>query len=189
MLQMPSKWIGIILALTALIVIFRVKLIRVLLPEAFDIHCWQNLCVEDVEKRNDADQLLNNSIKRIEKQYGLVIGEPKIIFCSTKSCLQTFGMGKKAGFTFGVFGIVIAPRGWKDYYVSHELIHYWQAKNFGSLVLIGGESWIIEGMAYSLSGDPRKRLADPFESYRSEFNNWYLRNTDQPLKKALGNLL
>jgi len=33
-------------------------------------------------------------------------------------------------------------------------------------------SWLMEGMAYSLSEDPRARLAEPWQRYRDEFNTW-----------------
>ena len=32
--------------------------------------------------------------------------------------------------------------------------------------------WFIEGMAYSLSEDPRAKLPEPFERYRSQFEAW-----------------
>ncbi|HEX5337026.1 MAG TPA: hypothetical protein VFW53_01170, partial [Gallionella sp.] len=32
---------------------------------------------------------------------------------------------------------------------------------------------LMEGMAYSLSEDPRQTLSEPFEQYRSQFNDWY----------------
>jgi hypothetical protein len=49
--------------------------------------------------------------------------------------------------------------------------------------------WLIEGMAYSLSNDPRSELHEPFESYRQQFNNWYRHNTNSPLKDAVGSVL
>lgn len=36
-----------------------------------------------------------------------------------------------------------------------------------------GPDWFIEGMAYSLSEDPRDKLAEPFERYRSQFEVWF----------------
>jgi hypothetical protein len=33
-------------------------------------------------------------------------------------------------------------------------------------------TWFIEGMAYSLSGDPRHPLAQPNEGYRARFDAW-----------------
>jgi hypothetical protein len=100
-----------------------------------------------------------------------------------------FGLGNIAGFTFGAFGIAIAPRGWKKHYVAHELIHYWQAENFGSIVLLIVEPWLIEGMAYALSNDPRKELHERFESYRRTFYEWRRLNAGIPIKKSVGEVL
>jgi len=33
--------------------------------------------------------------------------------------------------------------------------------------------WFTEGMAYSLSEDPRNNLGVKFEKYRTQFNEWY----------------
>jgi len=165
------------------------KPVRVLLPEILGVSCDQNVCVDDSTQRETAVALFNTAKESLRSRQGLIINNPKIIFCSTEKCQSTFGLGKKAGFTFGAFGIVIAPRGWKEYYVAHELIHYWQAENFGSLVLLNGEQWLIEGMAYTLSNDPRKELHEPFETYRHRFSEWYRINGDIPLRKSVGEVL
>lgn len=34
-------------------------------------------------------------------------------------------------------------------------------------------AWFVEGMAYSLSQDPRAPLAEPWESHRHRFAAWY----------------
>lgn len=166
------------------------KPVRVLIPEAFGVSCNEhNVCVEDSSQLEAAVSLLNDSKSYLETQWGLSIGETRIIFCSTKKCQSAFGLSQKAGFTFGAFGIAIAPRGWKQYYVAHELIHHWQADNFGNMALLNGESWFIEGMAYSLSNDPRKELHEPFESYRQRFNDWHRLNAGIPLKESVGGVL
>jgi hypothetical protein len=41
------------------------------------------------------------------------------------------------------------------------------------------DDWIIEGMAYALSDDPRPELEQPWQSYRARFSEWYL-TVDQP---------
>ena len=180
----------IILTLAALLIfsvsVFALyKPVRILLPEIFGISCESNVCVDDSSQRGYALSLLDAAKQRLEAQHDLSIGGPKIIFCSAAKCQDTFGLGKKAGFTLGAHGIVIAPRGWKEYYVAHELIHYWQAENFGSLVLLTGEPWLIEGMAYALSNDPRTELHEPFESYRNRFNRWRRLNAGIPFKKSI----
>jgi hypothetical protein len=76
----------------------------------------------------------------------------------------------------GTFAIVIGNRAWHAYYVRHELIHHLQNERLGSLrnsFLM--PIWFREGMAYSLSEDPRAPLAEPLQSYRAQFNDWLRR--------------
>lgn len=184
------KWSVVILLALPITAFAFYKPIRLLIPEAFGVSCnAHHVCVDDASQLAAAVSLLNDSRGYLEAQWGLSIGEPEIIFCSSEKCQATFGLGKKAGFTLGSFGIAIAPRGWKQYYVAHELIHHWQAENFGSFALLKGEPWLIEGMAYSLSNDPRKELHEPFESYRQRFNDWHHLHAGVPLQKSVGEVL
>jgi hypothetical protein len=184
------KCLAAVLLLTPISALAFFRPVRVLIPEAFGVHCNpQNLCVDDVSQLAVAESLLNGSKSYLETQWGLAIGEPKIIFCSTEQCRSAFGLSNKAGFTLGSFTIAIAPRGWRQHYVAHELIHLWQADRFGSLTLLTGEQWLIEGMAYALSNDPRMELHQPFESYRQRFNDWYKLNAGIPLKESLAGVL
>ena len=54
--------------------------------------------------------------------------------------------------------------------IRHELIHRLQNERLGTLWALLSPEWFIEGMAYSLSEDPRTRLVEPFEQYRSQFD-------------------
>jgi len=165
------------------------KPIRVLIPETFGVSCEQNVCVDDSSQRKYAVALLKYSKETLRAQYGLNLDKPNIIFCSTEKCKNIFGLGKKAAFSLGSFSIAIAPRGWKEHYVAHELIHYWQAENFGSLTRLNGEPWFIEGMAYALSNDPRKKLHEPFESYRNRFTEWHHLHAGIPLIESVDEVL
>lgn len=64
-------------------------------------------------------------------------------------------------------------RWWTSFYVAHELIHYRQAESLGNLAVATKPEWLIEGMAYALSGDPRHPLGEPFEQWRSRFEAWH----------------
>jgi len=185
-----SRWIAVIFLLLPISALVFFKPVRVLIPEAFGVRCnQQNLCVDDFSELAKAESLLYDSKSDLARQWGLSIGETKIIFCSTEQCRSAFGLSNKAGFTLGSFAIAIAPRGWQQHYVAHELIHHWQADRFGSLVLLSGEKWLIEGMAYALSNDPRQELHQPFESYRQRFNDWHKLHADMPLEESLGGVL
>jgi len=38
--------------------------------------------------------------------------------------------------------------------------------------------WLVEGMAYSLSDDPRPTLSEPFQQWRAQFKRWHQQNPD-----------
>jgi len=184
------KWFVAVLLLLPVSAFALYKPIRVLIPEVFGVTCHErNVCVEDASQLDAAVALLDASKRELGTQWGLSIGEPKIVFCSTEKCRQAFGLSRRAGLTLATFGILIAPRGWERHYVAHELIHYWQAENFGLLTGLLGEQWLVEGMAYSLSNDPREKLHEPFESYRQKFNEWHRLNAGVPLKELVGEVL
>ena len=48
-----------------------------------------------------------------------------------------------------------------------------QAEEWGNLAMLTKPKWLIEGMAYTLSNDPRPKLSPPFEQWRVEFKSWY----------------
>lgn len=181
------KYIKIIIAIIILLpgsVLLLYKPSRTLFPEIFGISCRQKICIDNPALLDKAQQLLNTARAQLQTKHSLSISNPTIIFCSTESCKNTFGLGQRAAYTLGSLRIAIAPRGWTIYFVAHELIHYWQAENFGTLALLRAESWLIEGMAYALSDDPRTPLKQPFESYRQQFSNWYRLTISQPLKNS-----
>ena len=45
-------------------------------------------------------------------------------------------------------------------------------------------SWLIEGMVYSMSADPRKPLPQPLQSWRDSFEQWRLVTRDQDIWEA-----
>ena len=96
-----------------------------------------------------------------------------MVFCESEACAQSFGLGRSTAKTTGPFGTVYGPRAWTPYYVRHELIHHLQNERLGMYRFHRGPEWFIEGMAYSLSEDPRTKLAEPFEQYRSQFETWF----------------
>jgi hypothetical protein len=65
----------------------------------------------------------------------------------------------------------MAPRGWRPFFVRHELIHCCQAENLGRLAFYL-QAPLAEGMANSLSDDPHNPLCAPFEQWRPQFEEW-----------------
>ena len=108
----------------------------------------------------------------------LNIGEfqtvPRAIFCSTQACSESFGFVSAHAYNFGTAGIVISHRGWQPFFVRHELIHHLQNEHLGSLRMwLFKLMWFREGMAYSLSQDPRRGLPEPLRGYRYDFEVWF----------------
>jgi hypothetical protein len=151
-----------------------VKPVRVIAPQLVGISCPRAVvCVENITQFQTAADLYSDALTFISAEVATIEGSPKVIFCSSEACAQSFGLGKRSAVTFGAFGTVISPRAWRPYYVRHEMIHYLEGERLGVLQLLFKPSWFVEGMAYALSLDPRSPLAEPFEGYRKQFLSWY----------------
>jgi hypothetical protein len=155
---------------------FVVKPVRVLVPEAVGMVCVEeHLCVDAPEMLPQARALYDVSKAFVDAHVGALQGRPLVVFCATESCAVRFGLGDRSAVTLGTVGTVIGPRAWKAYYVQHELIHHLQGQRFGVLRRLFMPSWLIEGMAYALSRDPRPTLAEPWQAYRTHFTDWLAR--------------
>lgn len=151
-----------------------VKPVRVVAPELTGLSCSNDtLCTDDVSRFEEAAKLYDEALHFVDSSVGSIENKPSVIFCNSDTCFQSFGLGKRSGATIGTFGIVISPRAWKPYYVHHEMIHHLQNEKLGIISAWREPKWFMEGMAYSLSKDPRPKLSEPFEQYRSQFNDWY----------------
>ena len=148
---------------------------HVLAPELFsDVHCIDSeLCLEDTSRYDEARKLYNNSLQRVASIVGDFRRKPRVIFCSTDQCYHAFSRHNSSAITVGRWGIVVSPRGRKGYYLRHEMIHHRQAEELGVLAVFTEPEWLIEGMAYALSDDPRAPLADRWEEARQRFREWY----------------
>jgi hypothetical protein len=136
--------------------------------------CTQdNFCTDDLARLTEARQLYDEAVAFIATSISPLEKRPLVVFCATENCYRSFGFSNATAKSVGGFCIVISPRGWKPYYVRHEMIHRLQAQQLGTIRMYSEPEWFIEGMAYSLSQDPRPELAEPFQSFRSKFQSWY----------------
>ncbi|GAB2188891.1 hypothetical protein MAH1_04980 [Sessilibacter sp. MAH1] len=165
-----------LLVVTPILAWFIVKPVRIIAPELVGLTCYDNQICIDIESedfnlelaqqlRADAQQFLSEKVSSFTKT-------PKIIYCSTWQCAKKFGLGDRSAITLGTFGSAISPRAWQDYYIRHELIHQLQAQNMGIIKCLLSPTWLIEGMAYELSEDPRQPLKQPWENHRLKFREW-----------------
>ena len=172
-----KKLIGSLLLVSGMVgliaMFFLFKPLRVLFPQFHEITCvTDRICVEDSRRSNEAHNLYAHAQGLVQRKLASLEKLPKVVFCSTRACSQWFGLDGEAAFSVGTFGIIISHRGWKDYYVAHEFIHHWQAGRVGNIKMLLLPAWLTEGMAYSISDDPRRPLPGAIEGYRRNFENW-----------------
>ncbi len=148
---------------------------RILAPEVYGLTCVSaSICLEDVAQRQKAERLYTDAARTVQGQLVPFKNRPRILFCSTKSCSAQFGDDHSQALTLGTFGILIREDGWHGYTLRHEMIHHIQNEQFGvrqaSYKL---PKWYIEGMAYTLSGDPRDPLPTrELQEYRKRYKAW-----------------
>ena len=154
-----------------------VKPVRVLAPGLVGIACGAEapVCVDDPQRLQAANALHAEAVAFVSNTVAPLQRPPRVIFCSTNACADSFGLGARSAVTVANWGIVIGPRAWKPYYVRHELIHVLQGQRLGVMRRLFMPTWFVEGMAYGLSLDPRAPLAEPWERHRARFNAWAAR--------------
>ena len=151
-----------------------VKPLRVIAPQLEGLECQGLVCVDDPARRAEATAMYSNAFRFVQSSVGAMKTEPRAIFCSTHACSEKFGMGRRNAYNVGAGAFVIGDRGWYPFYIRHELIHHLQNERLGSWRMwLFTPVWFREGMAYSLSKDPRRPLVEPLEGYRSQFEDWY----------------
>ena len=147
---------------------------RVLVPEWAGVTCASKLiCLDDLARQAEAAALYDEAHEFVTSQVGAIEQKPRAIFCASQVCFRSFGFDRAAAHTVGISGIVVGPRGWKDYYMRYEMIHHLQAERLGVVRQWFLPGWFTEGMAYSLSEDPRPLLSEPRKGYREKLERWY----------------
>ena len=164
--------VGLVLVLLVAAFAF-VKPVRIIAPGFFGLECFDELCTDQPEKLEQIRSLYRSSFTDVEQKLGYAPEPRRIVFCGTVECYEKFGSGESTASTIANAGIVVGPGGWQSYYVQHELIHHWQAYKLGVIERWFGPKWLMEGMAYSLSDDPRTTLVEPNQTYRASFEEWY----------------
>ena len=186
--SLTARLLAILIAVS-LLAWFLVKPVRVLAPQLMGVNCLSaSICIDDAARRQEVDGLYAEGMAFIQNSLGPIEGKPRIIFCASQSCADSFGLGARSAVTLATYGTVIGPGAWKPYYVRHELIHQLQAQRLGTFSLLFKPGWFVEGMAYALSQDPRAPLAEPFESHRKKFLAWHAALGKQTVWEAAADL-
>ena len=153
---------------------FFYKPVRTFFPVLVGMHCInKNICVENKQSYELSDKLYNEARSYLQLKIGSFESSPIFIFCETQLCFEKFGFKKASAQTLGTVATVVGPNGWKSYIVEHEMIHHIQKEKLGSFRFFSSPIWFIEGMAYSFSRDPRVNLEEPWQSYKTTFEQWY----------------
>ena len=171
---MLKRLLLVLLLLIPIIAWYTYKPMRVIAPQWNGVSCiTEHICLESLDKTEVATFHYDSAVVFVDEFVGKVQSKPRITFCSSAECFGAFGFHTPAkAKTVGLSGIVIGPDGWENHIIRHEIIHHLQSERLGIIRQWRSPPWFKEGMAYYLSGDDRK-LAEPFESYREKFSNWY----------------
>ncbi len=148
---------------------------RVLLPEFGPVSCVSDiLCTDDLARLEEMEALYGQGLRRVQERLGRLDEQPRGIFCTLRPCSKFFGNAAPAAFNVGTVGFVINPNGLTNYFVAHEMIHHIQNDRIGSARAMLKPAWWREGMAYSMSGDPRRPIPGDgtLEGYRVRFEAW-----------------
>lgn len=149
------------------------KPLRMFLPSLNNVTCINaHICVDDTTKTEKASELYLEAYNFVNSSIDKIENEPRVIFCSTKECSESFGVKRSLAGKTGVLGIVITHTGWDKKIVRHEMIHHLQIEKLGIAGIMFKPMWFKEGMAYYLSTEsvPHK----PWAKYRAKFESWYL---------------
>lgn len=184
------KWLIFLSVILVIATFVFYKPSRILIPEINSVACaTSSICIDDMTRLREAEELIARAVIEMEDKLGPLKNYPKTVFCSTQACYESFGFKDAAAHAIGRSGIVIGPRGWQPHYVKHEVIHYWQAENIGVIRMLFVDDWIIEGMAYALSDDPRSELEQPWQSYRMQFSDWFRTVDRVDIKIAIDSII
>jgi hypothetical protein len=168
-----SAWLAVVTVFVPSMAWACLEPVRVLAPALAGASCpSERICLDDETRYGEASALYEAAFERVQATLGTFRTPPRVTFCSSETCFESFGLRKSAGHTFGTWGIVIGPRGWQPHYVRHEMIHHLQAERVGNVRFWRCPEWFGEGMAYALSEDPRASLTEPFQGYRLRFEAW-----------------
>ena len=149
---------------------------RLAVPQASGLTCFPSgVCVEDPARADEAKALRDDAVSFVQGRMGRFSVMPRLWFCTTKRCSKKFGNPQiGAQYFWGTNQIVVSDVGWVKYMVRHEMIHHWQAEQFGAAESAKNlPQWYVEGMAYEFSNDPRGTISSPVaQKHRARFRAW-----------------
>lgn len=151
---------------------------RALTPALFNVPSIEDSIYTDApERREEFLTLLKEARSRSEAFFGPLQRSPRIIFCTTERCADTFGL-KPLGITYGRHLILLGPKGVNEMILTHELAHVQLHSSLGVQDIFTPRipAWFNEGLASYLANDPRLTTYEPSEArwitQAQSFRDW-----------------
>ena len=166
------------------------KPMRVLAPELNGLTCInERICLDDIRKRETAELLYLESSITTNNAIGHFYNDPRVIFCATEKCYESFGFKSPSlAHAVGTSGVVISPRGWSNTKIIHEFVHHIQAERIGVIPMLFKPDWLIEGMAYYISNDNMHGVPQRYIEAKKRFEKWYVELENEKLWETAKNL-
>ena len=148
------------------------KPVRILAPTLNGVTCVAQVCVEDPSKLALAQALQHNAIAAVGRKLVPLKQAPLTVFCSTRTCYQSFGGGMERGAAILNWGVILPPESWVAHIVEHEYIHILQAQQLGLLGRERTPLWFKEGMPFLISAPPAYDLPAYARPFVAQYKAW-----------------
>lgn len=150
-----------------------IKPVRLLAPQAYGMYCRMNICVESQELFEEAERLFRKAKDDLAVTGIVILRDPRIVYCKTNKCYKSFGGGRERAISFPYLGVIISEASWQGYITKHELIHWYQFQELGSIKTMLVPDWFREGMAYHYSGAPNSDIPEHYLEDIEKFKSRY----------------
>lgn len=149
------------------------KPLRLFAPTMNSVHCTGSVCVENRSEMNRAVELYKSAVKSTSDSGIPFKSNPTFVYCSTRECYQSFGGGNERAMSYPFLGTIIAPESWQRHISQHELIHWFQFSEIGSVSTMMKPEWFREGMAYVYSGAPKSDIPEHYLPMMQQYLDWH----------------
>lgn len=148
------------------------KPVRILAPTWNGVTCVARTCVEQPSQLDRAQRLQRDALAAVGRKLVALDQQPLTVFCSTRSCYQSFGGGMERGATLLDWGVILPPESWVAHIVEHEYIHMLQAQQLGLFGRQQTPEWFKEGMPFLVSEPPAHELPDYARPLVARYQEW-----------------
>ena len=90
-----------------------VKPVRVVAPSWAGVSCPSQGVHRDASRLADAQALHAEAVEFVGRNLAPIAGVPRVIFCASDACAESFGLGERSAVTVATVATVIEPRAWQ----------------------------------------------------------------------------